>query len=87
MAVVATVVAYWLWFRGLSVIEGSAAAPLLFIQPLLGTAIAVWLLHDVLTWATLAGGALILASLLIIVRGGRASAPSAAEPVAGEPVP
>jgi drug/metabolite transporter (DMT)-like permease len=88
MALVATVVAYWLWFRGLSVIDGSAAAPLLFIQPLLGAALAVWLLRDALTWATLAGGALILASLMLVLRGSRTAVePLAAEPVAGEPVP
>ncbi len=87
MTVVATVIAYWLWFRGLSVIDGSAAAPLLFIQPLLGTAIAVWLLHDALTWATLVGGALILGSLLLVMRSGGTTQPIAAEPVAGEPVP
>jgi drug/metabolite transporter (DMT)-like permease len=43
MAVFATVGGYWLWFRGLTVIDGAAAAPLLFIQPLLGTLLAVWL--------------------------------------------
>jgi drug/metabolite transporter (DMT)-like permease len=80
MALVATVVAYWLWFRGLSVIAGSAAAPLLFIQPLVGAALAVWLLGDQLSWATLAGGALILGSLALVVRGGRAAKPIAAEP-------
>jgi drug/metabolite transporter (DMT)-like permease len=87
MAVVATVIAYWLWFRGLSVIDGSAAAPLLCMQPLLGTAIAVWLLHDALTWATLVGGALILGSLLLVMRGSGTTQPIAAEAVAGEPVP
>jgi drug/metabolite transporter (DMT)-like permease len=88
MAVVSTAIAYWLWFRGLSVVDGSAAAPLLFIQPLLGTALAVWLLHDALSWATLVGGMLILASLMLVMRGGsRAVEPVADEPVAGEPVP
>jgi drug/metabolite transporter (DMT)-like permease len=88
MVVASTVAGYWLWFRGLTVLDGSAAAPLLFIQPLLGTLLAVVLVHDQLTWATLLGGALIVASLLLVMRGGpREAAPSAAEPVAGEPVP
>ena len=73
MAAVATVAGYWLWFRGLSVLDASTAAPTLFIQPLLGAALAIWLLHDVLSWATLVGGALILASLLLVVRGSRGS--------------
>ena len=46
MALVATVTGYWLWFRALNVVDASAAAPTLFIQPLLGAALAIWLLHD-----------------------------------------
>jgi drug/metabolite transporter (DMT)-like permease len=71
MAAIATVTSYWLWFRGLRAVEGSAAAPLLFIQPLVGAALAVWLLHDALSWATLLGGALIGVSLLLVMWGGR----------------
>ena len=68
MALVATVAGYWLWFRALSVVDASAAAPTLFIQPLLGAALGVWLLRDRVTWATWAGGAFILASLLLVMR-------------------
>ena len=73
MAAVATVTGYWLWFRALTRLDASAAAPTLFIQPLLGAALAIWLLHDSLTWATLLGGALIGASLLLVVRSSRQS--------------
>lgn len=66
MAAFATVGGYWMWLRGLSVIEASAAAPFLFIQPLLGAALGVILLGESLTWATIAGAILILASLAII---------------------
>ncbi len=69
MAAVATVAGYWLWFRALTVLDASTAGPTLFIQPLLGALLAIWLLHDVLSWATLVGGALILISLLLVVRG------------------
>lgn len=41
MAAVATVTGYWLWFCALSVLDASAAAPTLFIQPLLGAALAI----------------------------------------------
>ncbi|MEO7001949.1 MAG: DMT family transporter [Ktedonobacterales bacterium] len=68
MALVATVTGYWLWFRALTTLDASAAAPTLFIQPLLGAALAIWLLGDALTWATLAGGALIFLSLLLVMR-------------------
>ncbi|HLJ82318.1 MAG TPA: DMT family transporter [Ktedonobacterales bacterium] len=71
MAAVATVTGYWLWFRALTRLDASAAAPTLFIQPLLGAALAIWLLHDSLSWATLLGGALIGASLLLVVRSSR----------------
>ena len=73
MAAIATVAGYYLWFRGLTVLDGSAAAPVLFIQPLLGATLAILLLHDVVTWATLVGGALIGASLLLVMRGARHS--------------
>jgi drug/metabolite transporter (DMT)-like permease len=68
MALVATVLGYWLWFRALAVVDASTAAPTLFIQPLLGAALGVWLLHDSLTWATWLGGGLIFASLLLVMR-------------------
>ena len=69
MAAFATVGGYWMWFRGLSVIDASSAAPFLFIQPLLGAALGVILLGESLTWATLVGAALILASLMIVTLG------------------
>jgi drug/metabolite transporter (DMT)-like permease len=58
-----------MWFRGLSVIDASAAAPFLFIQPLLGAALGVALLGESLTWATLVGATLILSSLMIVTLG------------------
>ncbi len=77
MALIATVAGYWLWFRALSVVDASTAAPTLFIQPLLGAALGVWLLGDTITWATWAGGALIFASLLLVMRHERAGRPLA----------
>ncbi|HEU5348215.1 MAG TPA: DMT family transporter [Ktedonobacterales bacterium] len=71
LAAVTTVLSYWLWFRGLNVVDASAAAPLLFIQPLLGAALAILILHDSLTLATAAGAVCIVASLLLVVRGDR----------------
>lgn len=78
MALAATVGGYWLWFRGLAVVDASTAAPTLFIQPLLGAALGVWLLHDPVSWATWAGGALIFTSLLLVARYDR-SRPRASE--------
>lgn len=92
MAAVATVIGYWLWFRALTAIDASAAAPTLFIQPLLGATIAIWLLHDQITAATVIGAALIGVSLFMVVRGARrggsrADALSAARLVIEEPIP
>jgi drug/metabolite transporter (DMT)-like permease len=58
-----------MWFRGLSVVDASAAAPFLFIQPLLGAALGVALLGESLTWATMLGALLILSSLMIVTLG------------------
>lgn len=71
LAAITTVVSYWLWFRGLSMVDASAAAPILFIQPLLGAALAIALLHDALTLATVLGAGCIVVSLLLVMRSGR----------------
>jgi drug/metabolite transporter (DMT)-like permease len=84
MALFATVAGYWLWFRALSVVDASTAAPTLFIQPLLGAALGVWLLGDTVSWATWTGGALILASLLLVVRRARAQPPPSGRLDVGE---
>ena len=66
LALVCTVFAYLAWFQGLTRITGSAAASTLFIQPLLGTLLAIVLLHDHLTPATVCGGLLIIVSVYFI---------------------
>lgn len=68
LAIMSTVLAYLAWFQGLTRIEGSAAAATLFVQPLVGTILAVLLLHDQLTVATAVGGVLILGSVYLIAR-------------------
>ena len=68
LAIATTVIGYFLWFQALTVVNASSAAPFLFIQPLLGAIIAILLLGDQLTWATIAGGALILTSVSLVSR-------------------
>ncbi len=68
MALMSTVIAYLAWFQGLTRINGSAAASTLFIQPLLGTVLAIVLLHDQLTPMTIVGGMLIVISVYVISR-------------------
>jgi drug/metabolite transporter (DMT)-like permease len=54
------------WFQGLGKIDASVAASTLFIQPLLGTFLAIVLLHDQLTTMTIVGGLLIIISVYVI---------------------
>jgi probable blue pigment (indigoidine) exporter len=61
-----TVIANLAWFQGLAKVDGSAAASTLFIQPLLGTTLAILLLHDQLTLSTIIGGILIIVSVYLI---------------------
>src|ERR1700694_5180181 len=68
VALMCTVVAYLIWFQGLTHVNGSAAASTLFIQPLLGTFLAIVFLHDQLTSLTIVGGILIIISVYLISR-------------------
>jgi drug/metabolite transporter (DMT)-like permease len=68
LALMSTVLAYLAWFQGLTKIEGSSAAATLFVQPLVGTLLAVLLLHDQLTPMTAVGGLLIVGSVYLISR-------------------
>jgi len=68
LAVMITVVPYLLWFHGLSKVPGSVAASTLFVQPLLGTLLAIVLLHEQLTLFTVAGGLLIILSVFVLSR-------------------
>ncbi len=68
MALMSTVVAYFAWFRGLASVDGSAAASALFVQPLLGTVLAIVLLNEQLTPMTVIGGMLIMLSVYLISR-------------------
>jgi drug/metabolite transporter (DMT)-like permease len=68
LAIAVTVVGYFLWFQALTLVDASSAAPFLFIQPFLGAVLAILLLGEQLTWATIAGGALILVSVYLVSR-------------------
>jgi drug/metabolite transporter (DMT)-like permease len=76
MAVGSSVLGYWLWFHALGHIDASAAAPTLFVQPLVGAALGIVILHDTLNWATLVGAGLICASLLLVIIGNARQSPS-----------
>jgi drug/metabolite transporter (DMT)-like permease len=68
LALFCTVLPYLAWFQGLAKVNGSLASATLFIQPLLGTLLAVIFQHDSLTPATIIGGLLIIVSVYLISR-------------------
>jgi drug/metabolite transporter (DMT)-like permease len=68
LAIMSTVIAYLAWFKGLANIDGSAAASTLFVQPLLGTTLAILLLGDQIVPTTIAGGIMIIGSVYLISR-------------------
>ena len=68
LAIMSTVIAYLAWFKGLAKVEGSGAASTLFVQPLLGTTLAILLLGDQLLPTTIAGGIMIIVSVYLISR-------------------
>ncbi len=68
LALMSTIVAYLAWFKGLEEVDGSAAASTLFVQPLLGTVLAIMLLNDQLLLTTIIGGILIVTSVYLISR-------------------
>ncbi len=80
LGVVTTVMGYWAWFYGLQRVMPGALAPLLFIQPLVGTALAIVIRGERPGAATLLGGLLVLAGVVLVVttRQPLADAPPAA---------
>ncbi len=75
LGAIGTVLSYWGWLYGLRRVMPAAVAPLLFIQPLLGTALAVLIRDERPGLATLIGGALILGGVSTVL-GQRRPAPS-----------
>jgi drug/metabolite transporter (DMT)-like permease len=74
-ALFVTAIGYIFWFGGLQVIAGTGAAATLFLQPLLGTLLAVVILREQLSLFTLIGGLCIIASVWAISRLSRSPAP------------
>ncbi|QBD76320.1 DMT family transporter [Ktedonosporobacter rubrisoli] len=68
LAIMTTFAAYLLWFQGLSKLGGVLASSTLLVQPLLGTLLAVLLLHEHLTLFTIIGGILIVISVSLLMK-------------------
>lgn len=59
---------YWLYAQGLRGVETSTAVTLLNLIPVLGVAFSVGLLGEAVTWTQLAGGAVVLGGVWVVVR-------------------
>lgn len=66
IGVVSTAGAFYLWNKGMALLDASAAALLFFAQPVVGSLLGWLLLGETLGPAFLAGGALILAGVVVV---------------------
>ena len=68
LGAITTALCYWAWLWGLKRVMPGAMAPLLFIQPLLGTGLAVWIRGEHPSLPTLFAGVLILLGFTTVVQ-------------------
>jgi drug/metabolite transporter (DMT)-like permease len=68
LAIAGTTLAYVGWISALRYVNAVSAAPTLFLQPLLGTTLAVLLLGERVTWPTVVGGVLIITGIWVVSR-------------------
>lgn len=76
LGVGATALAWSLWYRGYASATATASAAAFFAQPVVGAALGVLLLHEVLGPAFVGGAALVASGVAVIVRAGRRAAAS-----------
>jgi len=65
LGLLASIAAYWLWYRALDTCEASLVAVYMYLEPLVASAAGVLVLGERLTLGLVAGGALILAGLFL----------------------
>jgi drug/metabolite transporter (DMT)-like permease len=71
LGVMATAVAWSLWYRGYAAAPPTLTAALFFAQPIVGAALGVLLLRETLGSAFLVGGALIAGGVIAIALAGQ----------------
>jgi drug/metabolite transporter (DMT)-like permease len=65
LSLICTLAGYSLWFAVIKEVEVNVAALTIFIQPVVGAAVAVAWLHESLRWGQLWGSLAIVAGLII----------------------
>ncbi|MBC7541235.1 MAG: DMT family transporter [Candidatus Sericytochromatia bacterium] len=68
IALGATVLAFLLWSWGCARLPARVGGLFMFVQPVVGTGLAAWLLGEMPAWTLYAGGALILAGVALAQR-------------------
>jgi probable blue pigment (indigoidine) exporter len=76
MAVVTSVVCYFLWFNGVRIVGATVAAVALLFQPVVGALVGIQVMGDPVTITFIIGGILVIGALLISGIPERKSAPS-----------
>jgi len=66
LGVLASLAAYWLWYRALETWEAGVVAAYLYLEPPVTSVAAALVLHEKVSMFVLFGGALILAGLLVV---------------------
>lgn len=82
---IGTVVAYTLNNYALKRLDASTVASFIFLQPILGVALAVILVGETVGWRAVVGGVLVLSGLLVVTR--TEARPVGTTDVAGPPEP
>lgn len=67
MAIFVTIVGYGLWYYLLPRYPVNQTMPFILLMPVFGVLFGVWLLDEVLSWQMVAGGALTLAGVGVII--------------------
>lgn len=63
LGIVSTAGAFWLWNKGLSLMDAGPGSLFFFFQPVVGSLLGWWLLDEHLGWNFLLGGLLILGAV------------------------
>jgi len=82
MALVTSILCYFLWFTGVRIVGATVAAVALLFQPLVGAVVGIQVMGDPITLTFIVGGVLVIGALLI---SGIPERPDAEKSVEGKP--
>ena len=68
LGVICSGVAYYFWFRALEQIDATQVGAFLYLEPIVTVVLASWILGEMITVATIFGGAAILVGIWLVNR-------------------